>query len=29
LGGGYGTKRELYEKLHAYIRGIEEGKSSK
>jgi hypothetical protein len=28
-GGGYGTKRELYEKLHAYIRGIEEGKSSK
>lgn len=23
LGGGYGTKRELYEKLHAFISGIE------
>jgi hypothetical protein len=29
LGGGYGTKRELYEKIHAFIRGIEEGKAIK
>ena len=26
LGGGYHTKRELYEKLHAFIRGIDTGK---
>lgn len=26
LGGEYCTKRELYEKLRAYIRGIETGK---
>jgi hypothetical protein len=26
IGGGYGTKRELYEKLQAYIRGIQDGK---
>jgi hypothetical protein len=29
LGGGFGTKRELYEKLQAYIRGIQEGKAIK
>jgi hypothetical protein len=26
LGGGYHTKRELYNKLHAFIRGIDTGK---
>jgi hypothetical protein len=29
IGGGFFTKRELYEKLHAYIRGIETGKAIK
>lgn len=26
LGGGYGTKRELFNKLHAYIAGLESAK---
>ena len=25
LGSGHGTRRELWEKIHAYITGIEEG----
>jgi hypothetical protein len=29
LGGGFNTKRELYNKLHAYLRGIETGKELK
>lgn len=29
LGSGFCTKRELYEKMHAFIRGIEEGKAIK
>jgi hypothetical protein len=29
LGGGFDTKRELFEKLHAFIRGIDEGKMIK
>lgn len=29
LGGGYFTKRELYQKLYAFIRGIDIGKSIK
>ena len=29
LGGGFHTKRELYEKLHAFILGIETGKELK
>lgn len=28
LGGGFCTKRELYEKMQAFIRGIEQGKQS-
>ena len=29
LGGGYWTKKELYQKLHAFIRGIGVGKELK
>jgi len=28
IGGGYDTKREAYEKISAFIRGIEAGKSA-